>query len=193
MSAIIVAESAGNPFAIGVNRGGKIQTQPRDRSEAIATARRLLERGANIDLGLGQINSANLSWLGLSVESAFDPCRNIAAAAKILSQNYLQATSRGADAPLAAALSAYNTGSMTNGLANGYVARVYRAARFVVPPLLPDEPTLPPANDIAVDGKADPRPAIWDVFALHQWQERQRQKPANARIPDPDESAVDED
>jgi hypothetical protein len=126
--AIIATESQGNPYAIGINSGRRLERQPKSRSEAIATAKSLLAQGANIDLGLGQINSANLSWLQLSVEDAFEPCSNIRAAAKVLSSNYKAALAAGRDAPLGAALSAYNTGSMTKGYRNGYVAKVFKNA-----------------------------------------------------------------
>lgn len=126
--AVIATESQGNPFAIGINGGKRLERQPRNRGEAVATARMLLSQGANIDLGLGQINSANLSWLQLSIEDAFEPCANIRAAAKVLSSNYKAALAAGHEAPLGAALSAYNTGSMTKGYRNGYVAKVFKNA-----------------------------------------------------------------
>ena len=37
---------------------------------------------------MAQINSDNLDWLGLSVEAAFDPCRNLAAAGVVLRAGY---------------------------------------------------------------------------------------------------------
>lgn len=126
--AVIATESQGNPFAIGINGGKRLERQPRNRGEAVATARMLLSQGANIDLGLGQINSTNLSWLQLSVEDAFEPCANIRAAAKVLSSNYKAALAAGHEAPLGAALSAYNTGSMTKGYRNGYVVKVFKNA-----------------------------------------------------------------
>ena len=127
MAAIVSVESRGNPYAIGVNKGRQVR-QPTSATEAVVAAKRLLARGANIDLGLGQINSSNLKWLGLSVEAAFDPCSNLAAAARVLTGNYRRAVALGVQSPLGAALSAYNTGSMQRGYRNGYVAKVYRAS-----------------------------------------------------------------
>ena len=86
---VVHAESRFNPYAIGVNAKGVRAPDSVDRASATAAARSLIARGYNIDLGLGQINSANLRWLGLSVEDAFDPCRNLAASARVLSSNYL--------------------------------------------------------------------------------------------------------
>jgi hypothetical protein len=49
-----------------------------------------IHRNANgtVDVGLAQVNSANFSWLGLTMESALDPCRNIAAGARVLFAKY---------------------------------------------------------------------------------------------------------
>lgn len=135
LAAIVAVESGGNPLAIGVNKGARVR-QPTNAVEAVATAKALLARGANIDLGLGQINSNNLRWLGLSVEAAFDSCQNLAAAARVLTHNYRRAVLIGHSTPLGAALSAYNTGSIHRGYRNGYVAKVYRASgtRLLVSP-----------------------------------------------------------
>jgi type IV secretion system protein VirB1 len=54
-----------------------------------------------------QINSRNLGLLGLELADAFDPCRSIAGAARLMSL-----------------FSAYNTGSPTSGFANGYAQAV---------------------------------------------------------------------
>ncbi len=142
LAAIVKTESAFRPLAIGVNGGTKLARQPASKEEAVATANWLLERGYNIDLGLGQINSANLKKTGLTVEDAFEPCRNIAAAASILLWNYQAASKKvqGEQAALHAALSAYNTGSFTKGFSNGYVQKVVGNAggkppATIVPPI----------------------------------------------------------
>jgi Transglycosylase SLT domain len=132
--AVIATESQGNPYAIGVNAGRRLERQPKSHGEAVATAKMLLTQGANIDLGLGQINSSNLDWLNLSVEDAFNPCENIKASAKVLTSNYKAAIRAGHEAPLGAALSAYNTGSMTKGYRNGYVAKVFKNAPITASP-----------------------------------------------------------
>ena len=125
LHAVVMTESGGNPFAIGINGGSQLKRQPRTAAEAVSTAKALLARGANIDMGLGQINSANMRWLNLTVEDVFDPCKNLKAAGQVLSSNYRSAVASGKRQPLGAALSAYNTGSMTKGYSNGYVAKVF--------------------------------------------------------------------
>ena len=130
MAAIVKTESQFQPLAIGINNRAQLAHQPKSKEEAIITATSLLAKGYNIDMGLGQVNSANLIKTGLSVEDAFEPCKNLAAAAKILHSNY-QAASRkvqGEQPTLYAALSAYNTGSFTKGFKNGYVQKVLNNA-----------------------------------------------------------------
>jgi type IV secretion system protein VirB1 len=143
--AVAEVESGRNPFAIGVNRGAGAPPPAATRDAAIAAARRLLARGANVDLGLAQINSANLGPLGLTVDDAFDPCRNLAAAARLLSADYQVARYTFADeqAALRRALSRYNTGDDTRGFRNGYVARVEAAAAGRATPAARDAPSAP--------------------------------------------------
>lgn len=132
---VVHAESHFDPNAIGINAKGIDKPEPADRASAIAAARTLIARGYNIDLGLGQINSANLKWLGLSIEDAFDPCRNLAASARVLSSNYLSVarSSPSIEIAIATAMSMYNTGSRSRGFGNGYVGRVYASSSIVVP------------------------------------------------------------
>jgi len=124
--AVARAESALDPFAIGVN-GPKARRQPaRSAAEAVAVARDLLRSGHDLDLGLAQINVRNLPQLGLSLEAAFDPCRSLAAGARMLRDGYERGAARHGpgQAALRVALSYYNTGHAERGFANGYVARV---------------------------------------------------------------------
>lgn len=129
LAAIAHAESRFDALAIGVNCGPRSARRPQDRADAVRIARDLLARGADLDLGLAQINSGNLAWLGLTVETAFDPCRNLAAAARALS-SYRPTGDRPSDrqAALRIALSRFNTGRPDRGFYNGYVARVEASA-----------------------------------------------------------------
>jgi len=152
--AIVHAESRFNPLAIGVNSPGVGVPKPATKAEAVMAARDLIRRGYNIDLGLGQINSANLAWLGLPVEDAFEPCRNLAAAARVLTINYqaVIATAASRDHAIATALSLYNTGDRRRGFRNGYVARVYASGSIVIPQIRARAPSparsLAPPDDI---------------------------------------------
>ncbi|WP_181885425.1 lytic transglycosylase domain-containing protein [Trinickia dinghuensis] len=131
MLAVIHQESRGNPWAINVN-GSQRYRKASSYEEAVAESKRLIASGANIDMGLMQINSKTMSSLGLTVERVFDPCTNVYAGGTVLTRNYVQAarTLPSDQAALLAALSAYNTGNYSRGLKNGYVSGVVKAALF---------------------------------------------------------------
>lgn len=129
MEKLVATESGFHPYAIGVNGKDRASFRPMTSDEAAKLARDLIAQGKSIDMGLGQINSANLGWLDLTPETVFDPCRNLAAAEKVLRDGYERARAAGAsrEDALRQALSSYNTGSLTRGFANGYVDRVLGA------------------------------------------------------------------
>ena len=132
VSAIVQVESAMNPFAIGVV-GGALQRQPRNRDEAVATARSLQATGWNFSVGLAQINARNLARLGLSLDNAFDPCRNLAAMETVLNECFDRARAAAVatsndQLALRRALSCYYSGNFAIGFRHGYVRRVEVAA-----------------------------------------------------------------
>ena len=171
LAAVIRMESGFEPLAIGVNRGSA--SFPATHGEAVAVATDLIERQRrSVDLGLMQINSANLASLGLSIADAFEPCRNIAAGARLLQQGYAAALRTEADpqGALRVALSRYNTGSPERGFANGYVVRVQSAAEVVVPAIrLRGEATSAAQRQAvqAIPNPPDDPDALpeWDVWA----------------------------
>lgn len=167
LAAIAHVESRFDPLAIGVNDGGRRPTPPHDAREAVRTATNLLANGANIDLGLAQINSGNLAWLGLTVEQAFDPCRNLEAAATVLHAGYRVTGNTPSDqqAALRIALSRYNTGDAHRGFRNGYVRRVEAAAAKLglAAPAAPHTETG--GAPLRVTINASTQPPVWDVFA----------------------------
>lgn len=130
MRAVVTHESARNPYAIGINsRAWKLVRQPRNEAEAVATAQELIDRGVSVDMGWAQINSQHLRKMNLSVKDIFEPCTNLRVGGYILTDCYQRASSYSGNQRLHAALSCYNTGTFTAGLQNGYVAKVYRAAK----------------------------------------------------------------
>lgn len=170
--AIAHAESSLDTLAINVNDGPRLSPASTP-SEAAMTARRYIAAGYSVDLGLGQIKSSNLSWLGLAIEDSFDPCRNLAAAARVIGDNYQAAIRSGATGQdaMGVALSLYNTGKPRRGFANGYVARVYRSARIVSHVTGGDRAPSPDqdAASVAADpvraiAPPAPQPAAWNVF-----------------------------
>ena len=81
-------------------------------------------------MGLAQINSNNLVGLGLSVDDIFKPCINLRASQTILKACYDSALKSypAGQVALRHALSCYNTGSLINGISNGYVTKVINVA-----------------------------------------------------------------
>lgn len=162
LASVLRVESGFDPLVIGINTPRHARLTPKSLAEATATAERLIAAGDNIDLGLGQINSRNLAWLGLSAADAFDPCRNLAASAQVIAAGYDRAGPRpGAEqAALRTALSYYNTGDAQRGFRNGYVTKVTAAAGRIVPALQPNNSQTP-----TVAPEPAPLPPAWDVFA----------------------------
>lgn len=122
--ALITVESTANPFAIGVV-GGALVRQPTNAADAIATAKALEAGGWNFSLGLGQVNKHNLSAYGLTLETVFEPCRNLAAMQAILGDCYARAAKRAAPGQAVLwSLSCYYSGNFQVGFDQGYVQRV---------------------------------------------------------------------
>jgi type IV secretion system protein VirB1 len=133
--------------------------------DAVALADSLIGRGHSVDLGLMQINSNNLRWLGYTARDVLDPCKSVYSGARILSQNYAGIRNvPNRQIALRHALSQYNTGNIRSGYLNGYVHRVELAARSLfagsarlssgttvphVAPLLAQSPLRPPAPSLA--------------------------------------------
>jgi type IV secretion system protein VirB1 len=138
-AALVAVESSHNPHAIGVV-GGALQRQPRYRGEAIATARALQDAGWNFSVGLAQINVRNFSRLGLSLDTAFEPCVNLTAMQTVLNECFERArrtdtAATSTQGTLRQALSCYYSGDLVTGFEHGYVRRVaHAAAQTTTPP-----------------------------------------------------------
>jgi len=127
--ALVAVESSGNPHAIGVV-GGQLTRQPQTLAEAVATVRVLEAEGWNYSVGLGQINRTNFARLGLTPQTAFEPCANLAAMQSILGECYERAARTGDEQQaLRQALSCYYSGNFSTGFRDGYVDRVLAAWR----------------------------------------------------------------
>lgn len=105
-------ESQDDALAIHENISGE-SFHPSSLATAIAIATALIERGRSVDLGLMQINVANLSRTGLTVATAFDPQANICAGVQITAENER------------AASCLYNTGRVA--CSNAYPERIVAA------------------------------------------------------------------
>lgn len=174
MFKILGHESGFNPYIIGVNERDKPRQVFRlnSQAEAAQKADELIAQGKSIDMGLGQIWSGNLPGLKLTTRDVFDPCKNVATAAKILLEAYERAEAQGYTGAQAMdqALSLYNTGKFNNGIRNGYVQRV-RGQRYRVPALDGEAVAAAEEPAVAVAVQAQPMapPPSWDVFANAQY------------------------
>ena len=177
IAAIVATESQGEPFALNVNRGPRLRPAATPAAAA-ALAQRYVAAGYSVDLGLGQINSRNMRKLGLTWQTVFDPCTNLAALGRILTDNYQAALGgREPQTALRIAFSLYNTGNTSRGFRNGYVGRVVGNAGVSD---LPD--AGPPLSAAVVEDdrfgivtentvltttvlKRDAVPPAWNIFA----------------------------
>lgn len=138
MAAIVRVESDFNPYAIGIVHGHLVR-QPRSLDEAIATVHVLERAGYDYSVGLAQINRRHFSDYGMTPISAFQPCRNLAAGADILSRCFAQARAitTGPQQALQASLSCYASGNFVTGYRIGYVQRVVADAGKQGSPRIP--------------------------------------------------------
>ncbi|WP_250266057.1 lytic transglycosylase domain-containing protein [Rhodovastum atsumiense] len=141
MAALVEVESGGDPLAININGPGGGTRRPATKAEAVTQATALIAKGRSLDLGLTQINAANLARHGLTIAAAFDPCASLRAGTEHLIDDFWRA-----------AHSAYNTGDPRRGIRNGYVGKIERALSRM-PAVAPDPPAA-----------AVPPPAPWDVW-----------------------------
>jgi type IV secretion system protein VirB1 len=161
MAAIVRVESGFNPFAIGVVHG-KLTRQPRNLEEAQATIRELDKGGYNYSVGLSQVNKRNFGKYGLNGSNAFDPCANLDAGSKILSDCFVGALphSKQYQDAIRSALSCYYGGSFSSQVASGYVQKVVDSFRATTIRPIPVVPAISPAG-----GSSRPPPPVdpWDV------------------------------
>lgn len=181
-------ESRLQPWAIHDNTTGASYF-PSSVANAVTLASSLLQQKHSLDLGIMQVNSANMARTGLTVASAFDPASSMRAGALILVEAYRQCLhgGRGATQPeqqaaLRCAASVYNTGREQAGLLNGYQARVWKAAAQVVPAIQiagPDARVPATPEDTATPLPRRPPSGLQDAL---------RGTPA---IPDPEDGMTD--
>lgn len=143
--ATVARESGRDPYVIGVNGPGGGPLRSANAAEAATKARALVAAGRSIDLGLGQINDRNLSRHGLTFESAFNPCHNVAAAARHLAGDVRHV--------LALASRRYNTGSTERG---DTYAQGVTALEAALPPDLVPSATLRTPGTASASGAVSP-------------------------------------
>ena len=156
LAAIAIHESGGDPLVIGVNadraRGlPAASVRSATPQDAADRATELLAQGRVIDLGLMQINSGQLARHSLTLGTAFDACRNMAAGADHYAADV--------QAVWTLAHRRYNTGSTERGAAYAagveqVLARVRNAGSRA--------PATP--EDAAAPSPRRPPPGLQDVL-----------------------------
>ena len=164
LAAIAKVESGFDPLAIHDNSASKTVSVT-DELEAVDVIDRLIKQGHSIDVGLMQINSANFANLGLTAETALDPCVSLRAAGVVLESRYAGgATPEAQQHALRQTISAYNTGDVSRGFQNGYVHKVEVASRQIIPSL-----SQPDTKAVDNDGEQEAVPEeTWDVWASYE-------------------------
>jgi type IV secretion system protein VirB1 len=143
LQAVALTESALHPFALSLNYPATVAAyndlnnqevylsrQPETLAEGIRWAHWFHSHGYTVSIGLMQINSENAARFGVTVRQLFDPCINVAIGARMLGEIYstTQHSAKADVSSLMSTFSAYNSGSFTTGLKNGYAATVMRKA-----------------------------------------------------------------
>lgn len=158
LGAVAKTESGLDPWALHDNTT-KVSERPPTLQAALSDAGQWIGRGDSVDLGLMQINAANLAALGMTARGALDPCTSLAGGAAVLQAAYGGGrTSAEQQVALLMALSRYNTGSPFKGILNGYARRVIVNAHA--------EAGEPPASAPQTVTRTDPNaPPSWNVWA----------------------------
>ena len=160
---IIKTESNWNLFAINVNNGYALNTQPTNIDDAIKTAQYLTEHKFSFDAGIAQINNANFSNVELTPETAFEPCKNIQAAEKIYNEGLKKArqlTTSELEATKIS-LSFYNTGTPQKGIQNKYAEKVLAATELPTNIKIIKKEKTTPEKKIT---EPTTKPPKWDVY-----------------------------
>ncbi|ENN85544.1 T4SS VirB1 [Rhizobium freirei PRF 81] len=181
LAGVVSLESKFLPFAIRINSGNPLPSQPASKVEAIEQATSLIADHQDIQIGLGGIGVEELRKLNLSVSDAFDQCRNLKATATVLDGYYRLALRDGADPSQAENVmlqSYYGRDDPTVGAMVKYDEQVRREAKRLAPKLAslmiagPDEEIAPveqprnqPAQPLPRQVSQAEESASWDVFS----------------------------
>ena len=144
LRAVVQVESGGNPNAMQIDfpkgllkrwklaEGTlRLKRQPTNQREALDWLAYFKSYDIFVDLGLMQVSTAEAKRRGISPESLLEPCTNLRVGWQILEDAYQieKKTYGPGQEALQHAISRYNTGDPQQGIANGYLARVFGAVR----------------------------------------------------------------
>jgi type IV secretion system protein VirB1 len=144
LRAVVQVESGGDPNAMQIDfpkgllkrwrlaEGTlRLKRQPTNQREALDWLAYFQSYDIFVDLGLMQVSTAEAKRRGISPESLLEPCTNLRVGWQILEDAYQieKKTYGPGQEALQHAISRYNTGDPQQGIANGYLARVFAAVR----------------------------------------------------------------
>ena len=169
LAPIVKVESHFNPYAIGVV-GGRLERQPRNHAEAVATAKALETAGLKFSAGIGQVFYGNWAAYGLTAETVFDACGNLRASSAIFQSCLTRAKAAfpSEHVALQAAYSCYYSNNFSTGFKPdfegqpSYVEKVLASAAELQnqqPPEVKPIPFIPAAQGQAQKPKASPASA----------------------------------
>ncbi len=180
MHHVVRVESSYNPYAIGVV-GGRLVRQPKNLSEAVATAHMLENRGYNFSLGLAQVNRYNLGKYGLETyEKAFDVCPNLTAGSRILAECHGRS-----DGDWGKSFSCYYSGNFVTGYRHGYVQKVYASIRASQGSRAGSAAVAPAIEVVGSPSRRSARPKAETVAAPRPLVSQRIVQPAPVSIPAP--------
>jgi type IV secretion system protein VirB1 len=109
----------------------RLKRQPTNQREALDWLAYFQSYDIFVDLGLMQVSTAEAKRRGISPESLLESCTNLRVGWQILGDAYQieRKTYGPGQEALRHASSRYNTGDPQQGIANGYLARVFAALR----------------------------------------------------------------
>jgi len=165
LDAIIKTESGGNPYAVA-NVDDKTSHSFKRKEDAIRYVNSLSQQGKRFSAGLMQVYSGNFDKYELDNNSVFDPCKNIATGARILSDNF-DSVEGGEQEKLTKSLSKYYSGNENRGFKKepehnntSYVERVKKKT-YKVPALLPEDVNQHQGATLDTSVTANQQ---WDIF-----------------------------
>lgn len=169
LDAVVQTESGGNPNVVAnVTDGTSHYFDSADA--AIRFVNGLSRDGKKFSAGLMQIYSGNFSKVGVDNNTVFDPCENIKAGAKILTENF-DGIKEESDEQirLQKALSKYYSGNESRGFKKepeygntSYIERV-KGKAYKVPAILTEKKNQS-GRSATIDTEAKKSDQQWDIF-----------------------------
>lgn len=175
LDAVVQTESGGNPNVVANVTDGTSHYFD-SAEDATRFVNGLSRDGKKFSAGLMQVYSGNFSKVGLDNSTAFDPCENIKAGAKILSENF-DGIKEEPDEQirLQKALSKYYSGNESRGFKKepeygntSYIERV-KGKAYKIPGLLTETGILTEKKNqngrsATIDTEAKKSDQQWDIF-----------------------------